>query len=344
MNMKGKGADSINDPNNKWNHINQIMRENKIGVLTLQETHTSDEQLEKIQTLFQRQLVIHNSADPGNPTGKGGVAIILNKGLTNVKGIEVKEIVPGRALLLSHPWHDNKTFTFLAIYAPAGSNREKIDFWKGLTETWEQRRLPVEETIDLIDAFRTFRQKFTVIDGWREFHPLEKGYSFVHQSNCSRSRIDRIYTNEEILRNSREWEIIDPPINTDHKLVMTTIIDPQMPIIGDGRWAIPQLVLKSKEYLRKVTELGAELEQEIEKQAKEPNTRTNAQNIQILYKDFKMECTAEARKIAKKIVLRAKVKIKELEQERKHILNNDEISNEEKILQKDMQSQFTPEQ
>ncbi|THU92326.1 DNase I-like protein, partial [Dendrothele bispora CBS 962.96] len=328
------------------------MRESKIGLLTLQETHLNDEHLEEIKNLFGRQLEVFNSADPEHPSGKGGVAIVLHKAFTNIKGIEVKEIIPGRALLLRHPWHDNKIFTFLAIYAPAGSNQEKIDFWNELSTRWDQRRLPnldgfggdlnmVEETVDRLSgrrentgvtkAFCDFRRKFTLIDGWRDFHTQEKDYTFVQQSNGSRSRIDRIYTTSQILENSRDWEITDSPITTDHKLISTTIVDPRMPLIGDGRWVIPQIVLKSKEYIKQVNEMGLKLEQKLD-ELDAGNISSEDVSRQTFYKEFKDQCRFVARKIAKKIVPRAKLKIEELGKERKSILNDDKLTKEEKIV------------
>jgi hypothetical protein len=79
LNMRGFGNPNPNSPQNKWNHINQIMRDQKIGILLLQETHMDQLHHEATQNLFSRRLKIYSSEHPENPTGKGGVAVVLNK-------------------------------------------------------------------------------------------------------------------------------------------------------------------------------------------------------------------------------------------------------------------------
>jgi len=60
LNMRGRGAD-------KWRHINQIMRDKKIGILALQETHLTDELAEQMQALFSKRLKIIHTIDPDRP-------------------------------------------------------------------------------------------------------------------------------------------------------------------------------------------------------------------------------------------------------------------------------------
>ncbi|KAG6875692.1 hypothetical protein C0992_002812 [Termitomyces sp. T32_za158] len=62
----------------KWNHISQLMLQKRIGILAVQETHLTEERREGIKSLFRKRLKILISEDPSNPTGKGGVAFVLN--------------------------------------------------------------------------------------------------------------------------------------------------------------------------------------------------------------------------------------------------------------------------
>jgi exonuclease III len=110
LNMRGHGDD-------KWNHINQIIREKKIGVLATQETHLDDNHVDRLHNLFDKRIKIYHSIDPHQPNAKG-VAIVLNKEITNTTNIEVSEIIPGRALLVQIPWHTDLLINILAIYAP----------------------------------------------------------------------------------------------------------------------------------------------------------------------------------------------------------------------------------
>ena len=62
-----------------------------------------------------------NSINPDQPNA-AGIAAILNKESTNVEGI------PGRALLMSHPWHKKEILTSLTLYAPNDSATSLASF------------------------------------------------------------------------------------------------------------------------------------------------------------------------------------------------------------------------
>ena len=57
LNIKGRMSGDIN----KWLHIPQMMRENQIGILTVQETHLTKELAEQIHTLFGNMMALHYS-------------------------------------------------------------------------------------------------------------------------------------------------------------------------------------------------------------------------------------------------------------------------------------------
>jgi len=73
--MRGGGSASTHD---KWHGVNQLLRDNKLGVLCPQETHITDDQLQNINKLFERQLIAFNSPDPQTPNARG-VAFVLSK-------------------------------------------------------------------------------------------------------------------------------------------------------------------------------------------------------------------------------------------------------------------------
>ncbi|KAJ7301119.1 hypothetical protein DFH08DRAFT_827828 [Mycena albidolilacea] len=111
LNMRGRFD---RDGQDKWLHINQIIRDNRIGVLALQETHLSSADNDKLNSLF---LVIVSTIDPLHPGAKG-TASVLNKRLINVNEVKQDVLIEGRALVLSVNWHADLTLRFLAIYAP----------------------------------------------------------------------------------------------------------------------------------------------------------------------------------------------------------------------------------
>jgi hypothetical protein len=87
----------------KWLHINQIIREKRIAVLAVQETHLTKSEEDNLNEIFQTNLHIISSIDPERPN-VAGVAIVLNKKLTASKDIITHKIKPGRALLVTIPW------------------------------------------------------------------------------------------------------------------------------------------------------------------------------------------------------------------------------------------------
>lgn len=71
LNMRGRETD-------KWNHINQMMRDRKIGVMAIQETHLTNTHTDQLHWLFGKRLHIINTIDEDEPNVRG-VAIVLNK-------------------------------------------------------------------------------------------------------------------------------------------------------------------------------------------------------------------------------------------------------------------------
>ncbi|KAJ7094885.1 hypothetical protein C8R43DRAFT_832123, partial [Mycena crocata] len=112
----------------KWNHVNQVVRDKRLGILVVQEAHLDDSRKSEVEKLFSKRLKIFVSPDPENPTGKGGVAIVLNRDLANTNSVKTWEIVPGRAMMAQTNWHRGETVTFLGIYAPNSADENK-SFW-----------------------------------------------------------------------------------------------------------------------------------------------------------------------------------------------------------------------
>jgi hypothetical protein len=126
INMRGYGGQNALSPQNKWQHVNQVMREEKIAVLLVQETHMNEERQSQVDSVFSKRMKIYSSANPENPTGKGGVAVVINKGLLDTRGSNATVIVPGRAMSVQVKWHKEEVLTVLVVYAPneSGENRD----------------------------------------------------------------------------------------------------------------------------------------------------------------------------------------------------------------------------
>jgi exonuclease III len=337
LNMRGRGSGQ----NDKWNNINQVMKEHRIAVLAIQEAHLTQQHVDNLHGLFGKRLQIHFSQ--GANTNAQGVAIILNRELTNVRGIQQWEIIPGRAILLTLPWHSDLKLTILNVYAPNPHNENQI-FWEKLNSIWEEHEFPhpdiilgdfnlVEDSLDrlpshsdppgTVEMLETFRARFQLVDGWRTTNPDEKSFSFLQQSTAVQSRIDRIYMKNKILKTASGWKMEWTALNTDHKMVSVHITDHKVPFIGRGRWTLPLFLLKDKTLIQEIQSLGRVLEETLEGNLDRSNV-----NPQRLFNSFKEGIFNCARARAKIIALKTNYKVKCLRKEVNILLNSSDIEPE----------------
>ncbi|KAJ7805872.1 hypothetical protein B0H14DRAFT_2382342 [Mycena olivaceomarginata] len=123
ININGVTATSLSQDSHKWHRIHRMMGEQKIGVLIVSETHMSAAQAIEIEESFMnKRLKLFNSEFTEKPSMKG-IAIVLNREQTNIDGVKIHYLVPGKAILAVLPWHGTRTLTVLGIYAPtSGKN------------------------------------------------------------------------------------------------------------------------------------------------------------------------------------------------------------------------------
>ena len=163
--MSGKGL--LFGEDNKWAAIHRLVRDKKLGILAIQESHLTDEDIEIIHDLYGRRLYILNSKDPTNASAARGVAFVLNKELVDVKNATLTEIIPGRAITLKTKWHADTNITILNVYAP-NNTRENEEFWNLLKERRGNGQMPqpdillgdfnvVEEALDTTSTRRPTR-------------------------------------------------------------------------------------------------------------------------------------------------------------------------------------------
>lgn len=349
LNMKGGGSTPTET---KWEYINQIMRDKRIGLLCLQETHLTPERLLRITDKYQRLHII-NSAHPTNPSTTDGVAIVLNKYITAWQQVDTTILILGKAILVTTTWHKNEKLTILVIYAPAQNDRLNMEFWETLSQKWSTRPHPrppdimlgdfniVENSIDrlparldparAVNALKNFRGSHKLIDGWRQENPNTLDFTFKTRrqaENNSRSRLDRIYVNTQTYDQSREWCIMDSGISTDHKLVSVQIAIPGSPYVGKGRSTLPEHLLKNKKAIECFQSLGKDLEAKIKSIAEAPQTRCSVNNPQILWKNFKSQLLKEGKKFASKSASKLDREIKMWEDRRKNTLHQAQQSKE----------------
>ena len=342
--MRGRFHNGID----KWLHINQLVRDDKIAILALQETHLSQEQTDNINTMFQDTLHVLASADPENHTSKG-VALVINKRLLGVCDIDHYELLPGRALLASIPWNPQNRINILNIYAP-NDPTSNAALWESIHNGIINLPQPdvilgdfnfVEDPLDrlpahfdnpmIIDNWQSLKSHLSLMDGWRATFPSSLNYTFAQSARQGghQSRIDHIYIQDSMLQFSKEWEIGPSPIHTDHHMVSVRISKQNMPFIGKGRWTLNPTLLRDREVINSIAEEAAQLRSSLDHYE---THRTDQDNPQIAFKHFKDKAVAILRNRARKIVPMAKQRIEKLKENLRQVLNDTTIPDDDRLL------------
>ncbi|KAF5343921.1 hypothetical protein D9758_012103 [Tetrapyrgos nigripes] len=355
LNIRGYGPnENLEDTKNKWNYINQFVRQKRIGVLLVQEAHMDENRRQTVQDKFSKRLVIRCSADPDSPRAKGGVAIVLNKDLVDARILDETEIIPGRALLVRMHWHKDRNLKILVVYAPNVSSSEGTknkEFWDKLRIYFERNpnqrpdimagdmnvveagvidRLPgrddPEEAVDALDDFKLSTQ---LRDGWRDTYPDTKAYTFHQTATGSQSRIDRIYATDPILAASREWKIESTGVpGADHWMVSVLASHTDAPSIGRGRWMIPKHIIKDKTFMQYALRKGLETDVELDRVYTQG--RTMDQNAQLIWHHYKTDILRVARERQRVVMPRTERQLEELRGKLQDVNNDDSLSEAER--------------
>ncbi|KAG2744932.1 DNase I-like protein, partial [Suillus brevipes Sb2] len=329
----------------KWPHINQLVKEQKIGILALQETHLTKEEGDALNSTPGFRIHVISSLDPARPNAKG-IAIVINKLLLGTTSIKTHVLVPGRAILATIPWQKDSVIRTLAVYAPNDPHSNHT-FWELLQS--KMRNLPrpdlmlgdfnvVEDSLDCLppkmdnanssNSLHQLKVLLRLKDGWRYENTDTLAYTFAQSAfqGGSQSRIDRIYINEELLPFSKDWDISPPGIHTDHQLISARISSKKMPYVGKGRWSMPLHVLKDENLAEQILKLGKTLQTELEKCK---DQRTENANPQLAFSSFKEQAIKLCRTSAKKTLPE---KRNRLLSQLKATMNDQNLSEEDKRI------------
>lgn len=318
-----------------------MMREKRIGILCLQETHLTHEHERQIDNLFSRRLLVLNSSDPDRPGNSAGIAFVVNKELTNTANVKMTVLVPGRAAVLSMKWHNEKNITLLNIYAPNNAHEHPI-FWTKVREKWLEAGLNnpdfmlgdfnlTEDPLDrsparldnenAIEALRQTRNALNLQDSWRLTFPHRRMFTHSSSNNDSLSRLDRIYVSAALNESTTDWDSYISQVPTDHKMVLTRSAPPGLPHIGKGRWAWPIGILSDESLIEKIVKLGIETQQEIEKMTH----RDDTMNPQIAWMNFKSTMNSLAKDTAKVHMAKINQRIRQLTKDLHHTTNSQSL-------------------
>ncbi|KAF5341132.1 hypothetical protein D9611_005853 [Ephemerocybe angulata] len=362
LNMKGGGSGASR---NKWKTLSDLMRDESLSILAVQETHLTEEHKTDLQARYNRVEII-SSPDPDNASGKGGVAILLNKYNTNWNSVEAEYTIPGRVLTVTVQWGHTSKIKIAAIYAPAGTVTEKAEFWTSLRDIWraDPTKRPdvllgdlnmVENSIDRLPAksdnarvtepFAEVCSEAKLIDGYQITHLGEKPkytYKTLRRGQVnSRSRIDRIHVTEEVFNNSYEWNIIDTGMQTlDHYMVTAYLATDSTPYVGKGRSTIADFLLDFPELQDSFLKRARKLELDLERCRE---SRSESENPQTLWKEFKKDLLTIARDFSRKrsTMLDKEIEMWQRRKERLHDLANLEENEDELVLLDEIEDNIT---
>ncbi|KAG1758455.1 Endonuclease/exonuclease/phosphatase, partial [Suillus occidentalis] len=330
LNVRGRTTSQLGPgQTSKWPSINKLIREEKISIMCIQETHLTPENETQIDNLFSRRLCILNSSDPTRPGNSAGVAFILNKEKLNIDNTKMTILIPGRAISLSLKWHNDHKINILNIYAP-NNPQEHPTFWEKIKTAWRHNNLgqidfmagdfnitedPLDraparqDNIPAIEALRDFRLEFNIQDNWRHTHPNTCLFTF-NSNTDSMSRLDRIYTSSTHQESMSNWKSYLCSVPTDHNIVTVHFAPPGLPHIGKGRWSWPLGVTLDRKLLEKIETLGIELQTDLINNTDQNRIVEN--NPQLLWETFKQKMNQIAKDTAKSHLAKINCKIKQL--------------------------------
>ena len=354
LNIRGFGSNNIYHPNNKWLHVNQLMRDKKIGVLAVQEAHMDDFRRQKVEELFQQRLRIFATGDPDHPTGKGGVAIVLNKEIVDAATATEAIVKEGKAMSVTIHLKQGKQLTILGVYAPNDPTQNEY-LWEDVHEFYNNplnRKVPrpdimlgdfniVEQATDrmpqhddrreTVEKLETLKTYLRLQDGWRQLNPAEKTYTYHQKATGSQSRIDRIYASERVCAQAREWKTRPTGIpNTDHMMVSVSATLEGAPSQGPGRRTVPLYVLKDQRMREYTAKRMKEALRDLDTLRGWRSAQDNPQRI--LHR-FKIDIRNEAIKRQKRMVPVLVRDLQATETALKEVQANTNIAESDKIKQ-----------
>ncbi|KAG2743960.1 DNase I-like protein, partial [Suillus brevipes Sb2] len=353
LNIKGRASTLLGNNNDisKWSAIHHVMRERKIGLLCVQETHLLPEHETQIESLYSKRIKVLNSRDPFRPGNSAGVAFVINKEILNIDDLETHEIIPGRASVLRLKWHNEAYLTIANIYAP-NNHAQHPEFWNTIVRLWRERNIPnpdflmgdfniTEDALDraparldneqAIEALRNLRFQLNIQDSWRINNPTMRSFTFYSNTN-SHSRLDRIYSSPAHELSIYGWDSCTSAIPTDHRMILVRYAPTNTPFVGKGRWSWPTSLLSDAKLITKISEIGKQTQQEITDLQRH---RSESENPQRSWEEFKSKIRHNAKITAKEHLYKIRQRVRQLEDDlRKTTENNDLDTNESTRRQK----------
>ena len=237
-------------------------------VLVLVETHHKD--IHDIHPSFHTYRnsyhLIHTEAGEDDPCA--GIIVLVNKSLT-VSGELV--VMPGRLLNFKVGNHEGE-YNISAVYGFTGNSATQLRM-KEMVDRLSQVHTPagrnivlgdfnfVENDLDRVNESRTgknpkdislsapwvnFAGEIDLSDPFRVKNPKRRMFSYIHTQNRAKSRIDRVYVNDEECQNIVHYKHTVTPFTMAHRMVSFTVKEDA--VRGPGYWKMNSSVITDRPY------------------------------------------------------------------------------------------------
>ena len=218
----------------------------KFDILVLVETH--HKLIHDIQSTFHAYSgsyhLVHTGAENDDPYA--GIIVLINKNFT-VSDENV--LLSGRLLNFRIKSDENREYNISAIYGFTGKNASQAKM-QNMVDKLSTCHSPtcrnlilgdfnfVEDDLDRVNESRIginktdaslrvpwvrFAAEIDISDPFRVRNPKRRMFSYIHTQNKAKSRIDRVYTNEEYCQNVTLYRHIPTPFTMAHRMVTFTI-------------------------------------------------------------------------------------------------------------------------
>ena len=252
----------------------EITTKNRFDILILIETHHKEDNNVPTQLLKYKSThhMIHTKASENDPYA--GIIMFISK---SYDILQERELIQGR-LLYTKIKHltTGKEYNITPFYGYTAKNASQAKL-KSITQQLEKTHEKSEQNVILgdfnfveNDLDRTcetkvgmnqsdktlsapwveFTNRMDISDPFRENNKKRRMYSYIHTQRKAKSRIDRVYVNDENTNNIIHYKHTPTPFTQTHRIVSFTIKEENKR--GPGYWKMNTSIIKDPPFQRVV--------------------------------------------------------------------------------------------
>jgi len=249
--------------------------DNNADIIFMQETYCTKKLLPYVKSNWKGEVLFAMT----DSDHSRGTCIMFNKKL-NVNIINHHSSQDGR-LVLANVEIDSFQCTLLSVYAPNSESKRrelfsKIRKWLNRYAMFENivvagdinccirdiDRLPPTHLKDKSrNCIENVLKEKQLYDVWSFKHNSEPGYTYVDKNVGTKSRLDYIFVNGDLLHKVKDIGICKCPFAPDHLAVYVTVTKIES-AKGSNYWKMNSSVLKNEDYRKEITNLVRKVEQE----------------------------------------------------------------------------------